>query len=395
MSQYTKNYELIDSPQALHAFVTKYPSPPWMCLDTEFIGEKRYKTLLCLIQVVIPEGAFLFDPLKLTNLKPLLNYIENPAILKITHAGDNDYRLLNELFNIIPRNIFDAQIAAGFIGYRYPVSFGKLVQDELGLKLDKGYGVTDWDTRPFQTKQLSYALDDVLPLYDLWQQLRRKLEERGRLHWVEQEFQRMEEPEFYERDPNREALQSTMMSALSKRERVFLLRLYAWRRMVAEEKDYSKEMVLPKKHIGHIVRSIRSGKDALLKNRRVPDTLVKRYGSIFEEMYKQEITAAEQEMLKQIPEEGDIEPEKELLLEMLRMLIEYKCLKEEVSADLALPRSILKKMKAEEDYFDPLLKGGWREEFLGKQFMEWLEHRNHLQLEMVDGKVEFKLKQNR
>jgi len=391
----TQDYTLLDTPSALQQFATAHEQVDWISLDTEFIGEKRFHTLLCLIQVVSPEGTFLIDPIELPDIVPLLQIIENPSITKITHAGDNDYRLFNELFDILPRNIFDTQIAAGFVGHRYPISFGKLVQEELGIRLNKGYGVTDWDTRPFEKKQLRYALNDVLPLYDLYEKIRDKLQKLGRLHWAEEEFRQLENPEYYERDPHREALNNNMMPNLQKKEQAFLLRLFAWRLETARQKDYSKEMVLPKKYIGHIVRSMRSGKDAMFKNRRLPNGYVKRHGSTFIDLYNQKITPEEEDILKRIPHDTKMDPQEELLLEMLRMLIEYKCLEEDVSADLALPRSILKKMKADPHYFDLTLKSGWREEFLGKQFLEWLEQREHLHLRMADGKVEFKLKTER
>ncbi len=390
-----EDYTLIDTPLGLQQFAEAHQHADWMSLDTEFIGEKRFHTLLCLIQIVSPEGTFLIDPIEISDISPLLEIVENPNITKITHAGDNDYRLFNELFDTVPKNIFDTQIAAGFIGHRYPLSFGKLVHEELGIRLNKGYGVTDWDTRPFQKKQLKYALDDVLPLFDLYQKIRDKLEELGRLHWAEEEFKELEQADYYERDPHREALRNNMMLNLPKKERAFLLRLYAWRLKVAEEKDYSKEMVLPKKHIGHIVRGMRSGKDALFKNRRLPNGYIKRHGSTFFDLYHQEVTPEEEEILKRIPNQAKMNPQEELLLEMLRMLIEYKCLEENVSADLAMPRSILKKMKADPHYFDPMLRSGWREEFLGKQFLEWLEQREYLHLKMTDGKVEFTLKEKR
>ena len=108
----------------------------WLAFDTEFIGEKRYYTLLCLIQVKCETGTYLLDSLKIPDLTPFLRLIEDERITKITHAGDNDYRLLNILYGTIPKNIFDTQIAAGFIGYRYPMSFGKLVEAETGEILD-------------------------------------------------------------------------------------------------------------------------------------------------------------------------------------------------------------------------------------------------------------------
>jgi ribonuclease D len=80
-------YTIIDNDASLIAFCENNKTIEWMAVDTEFIGERRYETLLCLIQVATFEGYYLIDPIKVTNLKPFLDLIESPLILKITHAG--------------------------------------------------------------------------------------------------------------------------------------------------------------------------------------------------------------------------------------------------------------------------------------------------------------------
>ncbi|MCB9298190.1 MAG: hypothetical protein H6559_34485 [Lewinellaceae bacterium] len=89
----------------------------------------------------VGKGLFLIDPIRLKNLDPFLDLVADPGITKITHAGDNDYRLLNNLFGIVPVNVFDTQVAVSFVGYNYPVSFRKLVESELNVHLKKGYAV--------------------------------------------------------------------------------------------------------------------------------------------------------------------------------------------------------------------------------------------------------------
>ena len=109
----------------------------WIGFDTEFVGEKYYIPVLGLIQVVAEDNIYLVDTLRIKNLDKFLSIIADPAILKITHAGDNDYRLLYTLFGAVPSNTFDTQIAAGFVGYNYPAGFGKIVERELRISLAK------------------------------------------------------------------------------------------------------------------------------------------------------------------------------------------------------------------------------------------------------------------
>ena len=129
MQQKEIPYQLIETEEDIQLFLKENQDIKWIGFDTEFIGEKRFHTLLCLVQLATENGNYLIDTLKLTSLPEILRIFEDPSILKLTHAGENDYRIFYQQFNIIPQNVFDTQIAAGFIGYKYPTSFQKLLDN--------------------------------------------------------------------------------------------------------------------------------------------------------------------------------------------------------------------------------------------------------------------------
>lgn len=389
-----KNYqfELIEEPAALEQFYQANRAVSWLAFDTEFVGEKRFVTLLCLIQVCTPNGCYLIDPIKLPNLDPFLELIQDPKIEKITHAGENDYRILSEQFKVLPANLFDTQVAAGFVGYKYPLSFAKLIEGELGILLSKSYAVTDWESRPFKPKQLKYALNDVIYLEQLREQLRVKLDKEQRYEWLKEELKTWESEVFFDKNPHKEFLSNNTVHSLKKREQVFLLRLYQWRLSEAERKNYSKEMVLPAKYISSITRAIHSGLEALRENRRIPSKLVERFGKQFLEFYEQEATPEELTVIRNIQNEGEEDPKLELILEMLHLLIRYKCLEEGISADLVLPRTILKKLKADPGFQEPLLAAGWRPSFLGPDLIDWILHREKLEIDFADHHIALQLR---
>lgn len=385
-------YLLIEDEEGMQQFENENNNISWLCFDTEFVGEKRYFTSLCLIQIITTNGVYLLDSIKLKNLDYFLDLVTNPDIVKITHAGDNDYRLLHSIYGIVPKNVFDTQIAAGYLGYKYPVSFRKLVETELNTYLKKGYAVADWERRPFQEKQLKYALNDVIPLPDLWKNLSMKLASMGRSNWAREEFGHFEQEVFYYKDPHKEALSSNLMRALHPKERIFLLRLFGWRNQKAREKNYSKEMVLPSKMIGQIVRTMNAGKDALRQNRRIPPKIYDRYGDTFEDLFNKTPSQEEEELLQRIPMEVQEDPQEEVILEMLFLLIKYSCLENDVSPNLVLTRNTLKKLKADPDSLSPTFFTGWRKELLGDQFIEWLENFDKLHLDIDGGDIKLKLR---
>ena len=391
MPRWSEEYTYIETKKGMDQFARENENAEWLCFDTEFVGEKRFLTQLCLIQIVTQAGNYLIDPFKVNDLSHFLHFVEAPDVVKITHAGDNDYRLLNQDHDIVPVNVFDTQLAAGFAGYRFPISFRRLVDQELGVSLNKGLTVVDWEKRPLGMRYLQYALYDVLPLPDLWRSLSRRLEKNDRLSWAKDEFQNWEKDTFYEKDPNREAIKSNLIKSLKTKEQVFLVRLFEWRRKRAQAKDYSKEMILPYKMMGQIVRSISSGRDGLLHNRRLPSRIGERYGAEFEKMYKRSVTVEEKEVLKQIPSQDNTDPKEELILEFLYVLIKSKCLEKGLSTDMVLPRNILKRIKANPAYIEEELNIGWRKQFLGEDLLYWLSNFERLQMELVNDRVLLKL----
>ena len=385
-----QDYTLIDTPQALDQFYEESKDISWMCFDTEFVGEKRYQTLLCLIQVATPDGNYIIDPLALPDIDPFLDMVTDPELCKITHAGENDYRLLYNSYGILPRNIFDTQVAAGFVGYKYPISFNKLVASELDMHLKKAYAVADWTERPFRQKSLGYALNDVLPLYDLYDSLSAKLDQLGRRDWADNEFARLEQEDAYLKKPHTEALNTNLIRSLKMRDQVFLIRLYEWRRSRAEEKNYSKEMILPSRMIGHIVKSVRAGMDGLRQNRRLQPKFVGRYGEALVSMYNDPVTAEEKKILDEIPTETQETPREEILTEQLFLLMKYRCLEENIAPSLLISRNQIRQMRTDSKLRDDLIGDGWRRTFLGEEFMYWLENINKLRLDIDGGTIKIR-----
>ncbi|PHL00504.1 ribonuclease D [Neolewinella marina] len=381
------DYTLIDSQDGLDSFFEQCAGIQWMGFDTEFIGEKRYQTLLCLIQISTRDGYFLLDPIKVTDLTPFLRLLENPDIVKITHAGDNDYRLLYRAYGTIPANVFDTQVAAAFCGHRYPTSFAKLVEAEVGEKVGKGYAVTDWAKRPMSEKQIKYALTDVLYLRELYDTITGKLKANGRLDWALEECALMTEEDYYYRDPNHELLNSNIARSSRTQERVFLLRLFEWRRAQAEKKNYSKEMILSSKIIGQLVRGVKGGKQSMQENRRLPGKTVSRYGDLFVEMYEKPATPEELKIVKGIQRSTQDDEEDDMIVELLYLLMKYRANEADISHALVMPRNAIRRMKQDESVRKSILGSGWRRELLGEDFVDWLKNFDNLQLRIEGGKI--------
>ncbi|RMF00113.1 MAG: ribonuclease D, partial [Bacteroidetes bacterium] len=232
-----------------------------------------------------------------------------------------------------------------------------------------------------------YALEDVVILEPLWRSLTKKLEAAGRMDWAQEECKRMEDAAFYYQHPHHEALTSNLITNLKRKEQVFLIRLFAWRRTEAERLDYSKNMILPSKLISQIVKAMRGGLRGLQDNRRIPERIVKRYGRTFVRMYEAPPSEEELAIIKRLPSPPDEDARDEILLSILYLLMKYRCQDEGISHSLVMPRSAIRNMKNDPAVLESTLGSGWRRQLLGNDFVRWLEHYEDLELRIEGGQI--------
>jgi ribonuclease D len=220
-----------------------------IALDTEFMGEGRYRTLLCLIQLAIPDGANaerieLIDPLEQDlDGAPLARIIADPAIQIVVHAGRQDVALMRRRFAAEVRNVFDTQIAAGFVGLGAQCSYDTLLAEVLGVRLAKSASFTRWDTRPLSPEQLGYARDDVVHLLELAAELERRLTTLGRLEWAREEC-RFLECSSDERDLNTVFARLPRIRGLNATSQTIARELVQWRERTASMADRPVQSIL-------------------------------------------------------------------------------------------------------------------------------------------------------
>ena len=183
--------EIITHPEDLKACCAELAKCPCFGFDTEFVGEDTYHPSLCLVQVATPDCLYLIDPLTTGPLDAFWQLIVDPARVVVVHAGREEVRLCRLWTGRTPGNLFDLQLAAGLLGMAYPLGYGTLVNQVLGVQMTKGETLTEWRHRPLTSGQIRYAFDDVRYLLPVWQCLSARLEEHGRIEWAREEFARL------------------------------------------------------------------------------------------------------------------------------------------------------------------------------------------------------------
>jgi ribonuclease D len=156
--------EPITTTAELAALCARLSLEPFIAVDTEFMRETTYYPKLCLIQVAGPDEAAVVDPLaEGLDLKPLLDLLADPTLLKVFHAGRQDVEIFNNL-GVMPEPIFDSQIAAMAAGFGEQIAYDALMRQLLRVEIDKSSRFTDWARRPLSAAQITYALGDVVHL---------------------------------------------------------------------------------------------------------------------------------------------------------------------------------------------------------------------------------------
>jgi ribonuclease D len=161
---------LISKQESLDALYKLIPDAKTICLDTEFVRRTTYYAKLSLLQIAIEDQIYVIDTIYV-NIQHLWQLIATCKGVKIIHSGRQDLETLEYLFNIIPNNIFDTQIAAGLCGYRQTSSYSELCETICKVTLDKTLQDADWLQRPLTTQMIEYAATDVMHLNMIYNHL--------------------------------------------------------------------------------------------------------------------------------------------------------------------------------------------------------------------------------
>ena len=194
---------MIHTAKALAELVERALDCERVALDTEFVWNRTYYPKLGVIQLALADGdCYLIDPVAIADLSPLGTLLEHPEVELILHDAQQDLAILRRATGAFPRNVFDTRCAAGLANMSSTSSLAELLEQTLGVVLDKTETLTNWVRRPLSEDQLAYAIEDVRYLHEARDMLRARVEEIGRNTWLTEEMAAYDDPSLYEeRDP--------------------------------------------------------------------------------------------------------------------------------------------------------------------------------------------------
>jgi ribonuclease D len=259
-------------------FADELAAEPLMAVDTEAASFHRFRDRVYLVQLSSRSRTAIVDPLAVGDLGALGRILADPAIEVVFHDADYDLRLLDLQYGFHARRIFDTRIAAQLLN-EPGIGLAALLEKYLGVRLDKRFQRADWSARPLSADMLRYAAADTDHLPSLRDILRRRLEERGRLAWAEEEFALLEQVRWTGADGNEPGwLKMKGAKALKGRDLAVLRELFRWREETAERSDRAAFRILNNEPMLEIARVKPTDAAALRAIRGVGPDLVERRG---------------------------------------------------------------------------------------------------------------------
>lgn len=373
----------ITTTDALAEICSRLARHPFVTIDTEFMRETTYYPKLCLVQMASPEEAVLVDPLaEGLDLAPFVALMADERVVKVFHSARQDLEIIWILGGLIPKPLFDTQVAAMVCGYGDSVSYEQLANDLAKARIDKSSRFTDWSRRPLSEAQLAYALSDVTHLIPVYEQLSARLEETGRLAWLEEEMAILTSPDTYAAEP--ETAWKRLSGRVRKaRELGVLMEIAAWREREAQTRDVPRQRVMKDDAVVEIAISAPRDADGLKRLRAVP--------SGFERSRAADaVLAAVKAGLARDPA-SIVMPERNrgrggsgATVELLKVLLKAVCEAEGVAPKIVATVDDLEAI-AEDDAADVPALAGWRRVLFGESALAL--KRGEVMLGLADGKV--------
>ena len=368
--------------RALEQACARLASAPFLAVDTEFHRERTYFAQLCLVQVASSDEVVLVDPLAIKDLTPLRDLLVRPEVVKVFHAAKQDLEIFHDIWGRVPAPIFDTQVAATVIGLGHQVGYGRLVEDVLGVKLEKAGTLTDWARRPLSSDQLRYAADDVLHLASAYVVIERKLEEQGRADWLRREMEALADPAQYRADPEGAWRGVRGAGTLQGPARTAARLLAAWRDEQARSRNLPRRWVLTDEALVEISKKRPTEPDDLGRVRGLTARFLEENGrkllAIVEEARAVAPEAAP-------PKAHRMTADAELVADLMGTLVRLRARERGVAPTQLATRDQLERIALEGEAADVPALQDWRREMVGDDLLALRDGRK--QLVVRDGSV--------
>lgn len=373
---------VITTSEDLKALCERLSKSSYVTVDTEFLRDKTYYSKLCLIQIADDNEYHAIDTLVGgLDLTPFYDLMENEKVIKVFHAAKQDIEIFVNMAGVVPKPLFDSQVAAMVCGFGDSIGYEKLVMAICNKPLDKSTRFTDWSRRPLTERQIDYALGDVTHLRTIYKSLDAQLKQSKRDHWLAEELGDLLDKEGYTIKPEN-AWKRIKIRNSNRRFNAIVHKIAEWREAEAQRRNIPRNRVMRDEVLLELSAVRPTHKNALTSVRGLGANFASsRGGDIVIEAIKQAMEMPEDDLPKvsrKRPPSQNTDP----IVELLKVLLKLVCKRENVAPKLLANVEDLEKI-AESDDADVKALHGWRYDLFGKDAQA-----------LKNGEVAFAIKNN-
>ena len=370
--------EYIANQENLEAFVRRARSSAVLAVDTEFLREKTYYANLCLLQLATDTEVAVVDPFAIEDLSVLVPLMEDPSIVKLFHAAGQDLEIIYRELGVLPSPVFDTQVAAALLGHTQQIGYGPLVHSVCGVSLKKSDSFTDWSRRPLSDSQLDYAADDVIYLPKMYRIMRERLEAKGRLDWLDNDFAALSDPANYVCDVASRFKRLKRVGQLNRRQLSAAREVASWRELTAQARDLPRKWVLTDEQVVEACRREARTIDELFMVRGMREKLCTRDARAVVAALVRGLDAPPEqwpELDKSLKSEPNVDAE----LDLMEALVRLRAKENDIAMQtLASHGELARVARGYRDDIDVLK--GWRRTIIGEELLDLLAGKISLSL---------------
>lgn len=308
------SWQLIESDSALEDLLHEASQHTVVAIDTEFMRRNTFYPQVALLQLCFDDKAWLIDPLAITDVGSLVDFIVNPNIVKVLHSASEDLEVFQHWLGVLPTPLFDSQRAAALLGRGFGMGYRALVEDICGVELDKGETRSDWLKRPLTPSQCDYAGQDVTHLLSIWHTLSAECEQAGKTQWVFDDGEDAGNTLASNAGQYYKKIKSAWK--LDKRQLASLIAISDWREHTARERDKPRSWIIDDKACFELAETAPQNWESLKACADVPSSSARRYGEELIAVLTAQSTLAENTLPERLP--GPLNSEQRNLLKKVK-----------------------------------------------------------------------------
>ncbi len=182
-------FTYIDTIEDLDFLNSELLQKSYVGVDTEFRRTTKDNMRLALLQVNDGDEIYLIDPIVIDDPENCASFLYSDSVIKIFHSCKEDIEAIYSWTGKAMVNLFDTQLADAFLNGHYSIGYQGLVEEKLGITVDKGETRSNWIRRPLTDSQLNYTASDVEFLIELFLEQNASLTKENKLGWLKEEIE--------------------------------------------------------------------------------------------------------------------------------------------------------------------------------------------------------------